>query len=131
MSRSLKTRAGIYTKRSPISLPIPLVTRDPEEPRFLVHGLVQDVTRRSLDAATSRQRVTETLGWVNAAFERNPGDVSNWLRLDPLAPHAQRVIQLADEEGIPEPTAELKHRLGILFYRKSLHAQAEPLFRQA
>ena len=66
-----------------------LATRDPEEPRFLVHGLVQDVTRRSLDAAASRQRVTEALGWVNAAFDGDPQDVRTWPRLDPLAPHAR------------------------------------------
>ncbi len=70
-----------------------LATRDVEEPRFLVHGLVQDVTRRSLDAAASRQRVTEALGWVNAAFDGDPQDVRTWPRLDPLAPHARAVTQ--------------------------------------
>jgi hypothetical protein len=49
-----------------------LAIRDPEEPRFLVHGLVQDVTRRSLDAAASQQGVTKALGWVNATFTGDP-----------------------------------------------------------
>ena len=108
-----------------------LATRDPEEPRFLVHGLVQDVTRRSLDAAASRQRVTEALGWVNAAFDGDPQDVRTWPRLDPLAPHAQSVTQHADAAGIAEPTARLMNQLGLLLHTKSLHAQAEPLYRRA
>jgi tetratricopeptide (TPR) repeat protein len=108
-----------------------LATRDPGEPRFLVHGLVQDVTRRSLDAAASQQRVTEALGWVGTAFDGDPQDVRTWPRLDPLAPHAQNVTGHADAAGIAEPTAWLMNQLGLLFRTKSLHAQAEPLYRRA
>jgi tetratricopeptide (TPR) repeat protein len=108
-----------------------LATRDPEELRFLVHGLVQDVTRRSLDAAASQQRITEALGWVNSAFDGDPQDMRNWRRLDPLAPHAQNVTHYADAAEIAEPTAPLMSQLGMLFHCKSLHAQAEPLLRRA
>jgi hypothetical protein len=45
-----------------------LVTRDVGKRQFSVHRLVQDATRRSLDPPTSRQRLTEALNWVNAAF---------------------------------------------------------------
>jgi tetratricopeptide (TPR) repeat protein len=108
-----------------------LGTRDPKEPRFLVHGLVQDVTRRSLDAAASRLRLTEALRWVNAAFTGDPGDVRTWPRLDPLAPHAQSVTRHGDMAGIAEPTARLMNQLGQLFDTKSLRAQAESLMRRA
>jgi tetratricopeptide (TPR) repeat protein len=108
-----------------------LATRDPEEPRFLVHGLVQDVTRRSLDAAASRRRIAEALGWVSAAFDGDPADVRTWSRLDPLAPHAQTVTERAEGEGITEPTARLMNRLGRLFDTKAMYAQAEPLMRRA
>jgi tetratricopeptide (TPR) repeat protein len=108
-----------------------LATRDPEEPRFLVHGLVQDVTRRSLDAAASQQRVTEALGWVNAAFTGDPGDVRSWAQLDPLAPHAQSVTKASDAAGVAEPTALLMNQVGLLLNAKSLHAQAEPLYLRA
>src|SRR5262249_21950823 len=47
---------------------VSLATLDVEGERFLVHRLVQDVTRRSLNAAASRWRMAEALGWVNAAF---------------------------------------------------------------
>jgi tetratricopeptide (TPR) repeat protein len=108
-----------------------LATRDPEEPRFLVHGLVQDVTRSALDAAAAAQRVTESLRWVNAAFKGDPQDVHSWVRLDPLAPHARNVTQWADREGFAEPTARLMNQLGQLYNAKSLHTQAEPLYRRA
>jgi hypothetical protein len=108
-----------------------LATRDPEEPRFLVHGLVQDVTRRSLDATQSQQRVIEALGWLNAAFDGEPYDVRTWPRLDPLAPHAQSVTRRADAAGIAQPTGRLMNQLGMLLHAKSLNAQAESLFRRA
>jgi tetratricopeptide (TPR) repeat protein len=107
-----------------------LATRDPAEPRFLVHGLVQEVTRRSLDAAP-QQRLAEALGWVNAAFDGNPQDVRSWPRLDSLAPHAQSVTRHADATGIVEPTASLMNQIAMLFDARSLPAQAEPLYRRA
>ena len=110
---------------------VSLATRDAEGERFAVHRLVQDVTRRSLDPAASRQRVTEALGWVNAAFTGEPQDVRTWPRLDPLAPHARSAAQWADREGIATPTTQLMNQLGLLLCTKSLHAHAEPLLRQA
>jgi hypothetical protein len=110
---------------------VSLATQETERERFSVHRLVQDVTRRSLDAAASRRRVTEALGWVDAAFDGDPGDVRTWALLDPLAPHAQKVTRQADAAGIVEPTARLMNQLGMLFHCKSLHTQAEPLMRRA
>jgi tetratricopeptide (TPR) repeat protein len=108
-----------------------LVTRDPEREWFAMHRLVQDATRRSLDAAAARQRLGEALGWVNDAFAGDPDDVRSWLLLDPLAPHALTVAQHADTVGIAEPTTRLMNDLGALFYTKALHSQAEPLMRRA
>jgi hypothetical protein len=73
--------------------------------------------------------VAEALGWLNGAFDRDPEDVRNWARLDPLSPHGQCVIQWADQEGIPEPTALLMNQLGVLLHTKSRYAQAEPPHR--
>jgi hypothetical protein len=94
---------------------VSLVMRDTEGERFAVHRLVQDVTRCSLDAAASRQRLKEALGWVNAAFTGNPQDVRSWARLDPLAPHALSATQWADSTGITEPTMRLINHLGCCF----------------
>jgi tetratricopeptide (TPR) repeat protein len=110
---------------------VSLATWEIENDRFAVHRLMQDVTRRSLAAAQWRGRLTEALGWVNAAFDGDPQDVRSWPRLDPLVPHAQSAAQWADQEGIAEPTARLMNELGLLFHTKSLHAQSEPLYRRA
>jgi hypothetical protein len=80
-----------------------LVTRDPNAGRFAVHRLVQDATRRSLDKTTSRRRVTEGLGWINATFDGDPADVRNWPRIEPLAPHAASVTDYADRAEIRPP----------------------------
>ena len=110
---------------------VSLASLEAEREQFSVHRLVQDVTRRSLAPAVSQQRVAEALAWVNAAFAGDPGDVRTWPRLDPLAPHAQAVIQRAHTANIAGPTARLMNQLGLLFDTKSLHAQAEPLYRRA
>jgi tetratricopeptide (TPR) repeat protein len=110
---------------------VSLATLEVEGGRFAVHRLVQDVTRRSLDAPRSRQRVTEALGWVNTAFDGDPEDVRSWPRLDPLAPHARSATEWADRERIATPTRRLMNDLGVLLYSKSLHVQAEPLYRRA
>ena len=109
-----------------------LATRDAEGGAFLVHRLVQDVTRRGVEqAGTARERLAEALGWVNAAVPFETDDVRNWPRLDPLAPHAEAVAGRADAAGIADPTARLMNELGTLFWAKALHARAEPLLRRA
>ena len=109
---------------------VSLATRDAEGERLAVHRLVQEVTRRSLDASASRRRITEALGWVNAIFVDDPSDVRSWPRLELLIPHAQRVTQEADAAGITEPTVRLMNQLGTLLYTKSAHTQAERLYRR-
>jgi tetratricopeptide (TPR) repeat protein len=107
-----------------------IATRYGEQTGFSVHRLVQDVTRRSLDAEAARARLTAALGWVNAAFTGDPQDVRNWPRLDPLAPHARAVVAFADAAGIAEPTARLMHEVASLLDAKALLAEAEPLKRR-
>jgi tetratricopeptide (TPR) repeat protein len=108
-----------------------LVTRDAEEPFFLVHRLVQDVTRRRHKGEARQSSLDEALGWISAAFTGDPQDVRNWPTLDPLVPHVRTVTAHADAAGIPEPTARLMNQLGLLLEVKALHAEAEPLLRRA
>jgi tetratricopeptide (TPR) repeat protein len=107
-----------------------LVTRDAEGPFFLIHRLVQEVTRRSLTGEARQRSLTEALGWINAAFTGPPNDVRNWPTLDPLAPHALIVTAYADAAVIPAPTARLMNELGVLFQAKAMLAEAEPLKRR-
>ncbi len=109
-----------------------LATRDAEGEAFLVHRLVQDVTRRGLEeAGSATARLTEALGWANAAFSGDPQDVRDWPRLDPLTPHADAVAARADAAGITDPTGRLMGELGMLFQAKALYARVEPLMRRA
>ena len=108
-----------------------LVQRDAEGPFFLVHRLVQDVTRRSLSKKDQKRSLIEAVNWVDAAFEGHPEDVRNWPVLDPLAPHAMAVAERGDGANIAEPTARLMNELGQLFKAKARLSEAEPLMRRA
>src|SRR6185295_15850824 len=64
-------------------------TRDPDSATFLVHRLLQDVTRRGLtEAMIATARLIEALGWMDDAFVGHPQDVRTWPVLEPLSPHA-------------------------------------------
>ncbi len=109
-----------------------LVTRDVDSGTFVVHRLVQDVTRRGLEAAgTTKARLTEALGWVNHAFTGNAQDVRTWPVLNPLIPHTESVAGYADAADIAEPTVEVTGRLATLLRAKALHSRAEPHYRRA
>ncbi len=109
-----------------------LVTRDLDSETFLVHRLVQDVTRRGLAArAATNARLTEALGWLDDAFTGDPDDVRHWGRLDPLASHLEAVLGHGDDAAIPEPTVRLMSNLGLLLQRKALYARAEQLVRRS
>jgi tetratricopeptide (TPR) repeat protein len=108
-----------------------LVTRDAEGPFFLVHRLVQDVTRRRLSKDTNQRSLVEALRWINAAFPFDSDDVRFWPQADPLAPHARAVTAHADSADISEPTARLMGQLALLLNAKALHGEAEPLMRRA
>jgi tetratricopeptide (TPR) repeat protein len=108
-----------------------LVTRDAEGPFFLVHRLVQEVTRRSLAGEAQTRSLIEALGWIDAAFPFDSDDVRFWPGAEPLSPHARTVTAHADAAGIPDPTERLMNQLGLLLGAKALHAEAEPLMRRA
>ena len=108
-----------------------LVTRAADTPRFSVHRLVQDVTRRSLRDDTGHEALNEALRWINDAFVGDPFDVRSWPTLDPLAPHALTAARHADQAGIADPTALLMNQLGVLLNTKALHKEAELLMRRA
>jgi tetratricopeptide (TPR) repeat protein len=108
-----------------------LVTRDAEGPFFLVHRLVQDVTRRSVIDRTQNRRLIEALCWIDKAFVGDPEDVRTWPKLDPIAPHARAVVEYADTKAIAGPTFRLMNQLGTLLDTKALYAEAEPLMRRA
>jgi len=108
-----------------------LVSRDAEGPFFLVHRLVQDVTRRSLAGESRQCRLIEALSWINNAFTGDPTDVRDWPTLEPLIPHVRAATMYADSAGIADPPGRLTNQLGLLLEAKALYAEAELLYRRA
>ena len=108
-----------------------LVTRDAEGPFFLVHRLVQDVTKRSLTGERRAKRLTEALAWIHVAFPNDVDNIGSWPRANALAPHARAVVADADKIAISEPTSRLMNELGLLLHSKALFAEAEPLYQRA
>jgi len=108
-----------------------LIFRSVDAPVFSVHRLVQDVTRRTQRGGSDQSSLAETLHWLNAAFEGDPGNVRSWPILNPLAEHVDTVAQTADAAGITDPTARLLNQLGLLRATKGLWHEAEPMYRRA
>ena len=108
-----------------------LATREDEPPSFVVHRLVQELTRRALDETAATTRLNETLNWIDDAFVGDPEDVRSWPVLDAFALHAETVAGLADTSVAAKPTARLMNDLGVLYHRKARYAEAERLLRRA
>lgn len=108
-----------------------LVTRDAEGPFFLVHRLVQDISRRSLAEKSAHRRINEALNWVDVTFYGDSNDVRNWKIIDPLASHARSIVEYAVANNIHEPTSKLMNQLGVFLQARALVREAEPLFRRA
>jgi tetratricopeptide (TPR) repeat protein len=96
-----------------------------------VHRLVQEIARRRIPEADRTAALQITLKAVNAIAPYEATDVRTWSIWTPLAPHADAVSQLADAEGLAEPTAFLMNQLGLYRQTRGQFAAAEPLFRRA
>ncbi|MGI4734617.1 MAG: tetratricopeptide repeat protein [Janthinobacterium lividum] len=99
---------------------------------FIVHQLVQEVTRTWLRGETRQQTFISTLEWLNDAFVGDAQDVLTWFALEPLLPHALAVAyDVAPEFGNPEPTNNLASSLGQLLNAKAKLSDAEALMRRS
>jgi hypothetical protein len=109
-----------------------LLNRSAEAPTLSVHRLVQEVVRlwQQQPNEPEPNELEQALAWLDAAFVGDPDDVRNWGVLDPLAPHALAVAGFGDRAGISEPTARLFNQLGLLFFCKAAHSDAEPLMQR-
>jgi tetratricopeptide (TPR) repeat protein len=108
-----------------------LVMRADETASFVVHRLVQDVTRRGIQENDRQRYLKAALRWIDATFVGDPEDVRTWPVLSPIAPHALAAARYADAEHISEPTARLMNDLGLLYHARAQYTDAEPLLRRA
>jgi hypothetical protein len=94
-----------------------LVRRNPQSQEFSIHRLVQDVARRSFAGEERPRSLVEALGWINAGFPFDTGDVRNWPQAEALAPHALAVMEHADAVGISNAEyANLLNRVRSYFH---------------
>jgi tetratricopeptide (TPR) repeat protein len=107
-----------------------LLSRSNQSDSFLLHRLVQEVTRLRQEMAQEPHELAAALAWINAAFVGDPQDVRSWPVLEPLEPHARAVAGFADQAGLSDPAARLFHEMGVLFDAKAAYSDAEPLKRR-
>jgi tetratricopeptide (TPR) repeat protein len=107
-----------------------LLSRSKQRDSFLLHRLVQEVTRLQQYSGQVPHELAAALAWINAAFVGDPQDVRSWPVLEPLEPHAKAVAGFADQAGLSDPAARLFHEMGVLFDAKAAYSDAEPLKRR-
>ena len=94
-----------------------LLNRSGEAPQFVVHRLVQEVTRLRQDLAQEHHELAAALNWIDAAFVGDPDDVRYWPVLEPLESHAKAVAR------------DLSN-LAALLQATNLLAEAIPVYRR-
>ena len=108
-----------------------LLSRSNQSNSFLLHRLVQEVTRLRQDSGQVPHELAATLAWINAAFVGDPQDVRSWPVLEPLEPHAKAVASFAAGAGIAGATARLSSMVGVMLFAKAAYSEAEPVMRRA
>jgi len=98
---------------------------------FAVHRLMQEAVRQSIPEGERGAWLGRALELVDRHGPEQPDDVSTWPVWDLLRPHAVQLLAHASELGwMDYPSAlRLEGELGVLFWGKSLYAEAEPLMR--
>ena len=105
--------------------------RRQDERTFTVHRIVQTSLRDQIPAGQQRDWIAIALRIVDGAAVGDPEDPRSWPAWNLLSPHALRIVALADEAGVAEPTSRLMNQLGLLLWRQGRHQEAEPLLRRA
>ena len=108
-----------------------LVSSSADKGSFVVHRLVQDVTRNNLAETDRELRLTAAVRWADGSFVGDPIDVRTWPVLDPLVPHVQSVVEFAERHGLSGRTPRLITQLARLFFQRAQWKVAEPLIRRA
>ena len=108
-----------------------LLNRSSEAHQFVVHRLVQEVTRLRQELAQEPHELAAALDWIDAAFVGEAQDIRSWPVLVPLEPHAKAVANFAAGAGVTGATARLMSQVGVLLLTKADLCEAEPLMRRA
>ncbi|MCA8992391.1 MAG: tetratricopeptide repeat protein [Planctomycetaceae bacterium] len=105
----------------------------PEATGFLVHRLVQEITRRRIPEADKLSRLQGTLDVINFCCLNDPppDDVRSWPRWEPLDPHVETILTAADTTEITNPTSRLMNEYGLFLTARVRYGEAERWYRRA
>jgi len=98
---------------------------------FSVHRMVQEALRQQIPEDRRKSWIEGALRIVNDSAVEDADDVRTWPVWDRLRPHVTKIVSLADEVGIGDPTSRLLEGLGRFLHAKALLPEAEPLIRHA
>jgi tetratricopeptide (TPR) repeat protein len=102
-----------------------------QEATFTVHRVVQEVVQSRIPPERRREWIEASLKIVNGYSPVPPDDVRTWPVWNVLRPHASRIVLLADEAGVTDPTSRLMNELGLYLNTRGLYDEAEPLMRRS
>ncbi|MCX6856186.1 MAG: tetratricopeptide repeat protein, partial [Verrucomicrobia bacterium] len=108
-----------------------LLTRDPTQPRFKLHRLVQHILRLTASEADRATALAMGIQLFDENYPGDPADVRSWDKWNPLQAHAQTLCSYAPDGPAPQGLSWLLCCLALLLKTKSLYAQAEPHYRSA
>jgi esterase/lipase superfamily enzyme/Tfp pilus assembly protein PilF len=107
-----------------------LIAMDGDREEFLVHRLVQAVTRERLGEA-KRAWAERTVKATLAAFPES-GDFKHWPLLERLTPHGTHLAELIDEFGLETAEAgRLLNQCGYFLDERARYEEALPLYERA
>ncbi len=102
------------------------------EADLAMHRLIQQVERTNASRSERSQWISLGVRIVNAVMPENTDDVRTWGIVEPLRPHAQSLLSMAEEYVVAvNETSRLMSQLGVYFLKKALFVEAEPLLRRA
>ncbi len=108
-----------------------LLTRDPDQPRFKLHRLVQQILRLTAPEADRAAALAMGIQLFDENYPGDPQDVRTWPRWTPMQAHAVSLAAHAPDAPAPERLSWLLGELALLVETKALYAQSEPLKRRA
>ncbi len=106
-----------------------LVTQSGET--FTVHRMVQDVVRSRAPRKLKKNWIRWAAQIVNSNTPKDPNFLSSGLVWNDMRPHVARIVVIADQEGIVDPTTKMMNDLGLHLVQRNLFSEAENLYLRA
>lgn len=108
-----------------------LLNRSSEAHQFVVHRLVQEVTRLRQELAQEPDERVAAFDWIYRAFIQIPQSTGFWDLLEQIAPHAELIARVNLSGETLKYAAFLLHQIGVLRLRQMAFVDAERLLLES